>query len=543
MAGRKRRNHPPTFKGQVAVAALKGDKTLAESAQHPDVHPNQIAGRRRAGRPMKKTGIEALYRKPGLGRRHAAHPICPHLLRNLETERPNPVRARTRVSSTPAGRTVDNPTPQGYTYCRENSVQMNGAGSVHRPDPAWLFGRTEAAEHETLMRLFARFDTPANGRVRARGLPPVFRQDRRARASGAGRGSHGRRPQRGTRGRGARPRPRPGNARSADNILQFPEPAPHHPGGKAAGPFCVPEPGIRFPPRAARFCPSAVRGTRTPARTARCFPCPAENAPGSPDPGQTLRLRLSVIGCNMANGQSGFKPKTMVARAGERTFEVPRVRGGGFYPGASEKGSRTGRAPNIVSAEMYVRGVPAREVVTVLQALPGAGVSISPARLPGVSDRPTKRLVPSPTAWSGAVSGASGRPPQARMAGSARHAARPCPACHGSAASSICGRTRGRMSRASTSANPWRGASCARRPRSGALRRQNLLGGPGEISPGASPLSACPCHNPSARAPPAAPNALTAKSNAVPAPLPSSQTPLPARALSPRRPPNAMRGG
>jgi len=53
----------------------------------------RMVGRRRAGRPMKKTGIEALYRKPGLGRRHAAHPICPHLLRNLETERPNPVRA------------------------------------------------------------------------------------------------------------------------------------------------------------------------------------------------------------------------------------------------------------------------------------------------------------------------------------------------------------------------------------------------------------------------------------------------------------------
>lgn len=42
MARRKRRNHSPTFKGQVAVAALKGDKTLAELAQHFDVHPNQI---------------------------------------------------------------------------------------------------------------------------------------------------------------------------------------------------------------------------------------------------------------------------------------------------------------------------------------------------------------------------------------------------------------------------------------------------------------------------------------------------------------------
>ena len=42
MARRKRRNHSPTFKAQVAVAALKGDKTLAELAQQFDVHPNQL---------------------------------------------------------------------------------------------------------------------------------------------------------------------------------------------------------------------------------------------------------------------------------------------------------------------------------------------------------------------------------------------------------------------------------------------------------------------------------------------------------------------
>ena len=42
MTRRKRRNRSPTFKGQVAIAALKGDKTLAELAQQFDVHPNQI---------------------------------------------------------------------------------------------------------------------------------------------------------------------------------------------------------------------------------------------------------------------------------------------------------------------------------------------------------------------------------------------------------------------------------------------------------------------------------------------------------------------
>ncbi len=43
MARRKRRIHSPAFKAQVATAALKGDKTLAELAQQHDVHPNQIA--------------------------------------------------------------------------------------------------------------------------------------------------------------------------------------------------------------------------------------------------------------------------------------------------------------------------------------------------------------------------------------------------------------------------------------------------------------------------------------------------------------------
>jgi transposase len=39
---RPRRNHGATFKAQVAVAAIKGDKTLAELAEQFSVHPTQI---------------------------------------------------------------------------------------------------------------------------------------------------------------------------------------------------------------------------------------------------------------------------------------------------------------------------------------------------------------------------------------------------------------------------------------------------------------------------------------------------------------------
>ena len=42
MSRRPRRNHAPGFKAKVALAAIKGDRTLAELAEQFDVHPNQI---------------------------------------------------------------------------------------------------------------------------------------------------------------------------------------------------------------------------------------------------------------------------------------------------------------------------------------------------------------------------------------------------------------------------------------------------------------------------------------------------------------------
>ncbi len=43
MTRRTRRNHTSAFKAKVALAAMKGDKTMAELAQQFDVHANQVA--------------------------------------------------------------------------------------------------------------------------------------------------------------------------------------------------------------------------------------------------------------------------------------------------------------------------------------------------------------------------------------------------------------------------------------------------------------------------------------------------------------------
>ena len=65
MAG-KRKQHTATFKAQVALAALKGDKTVNELASHYGVHPTLIHGWKK----QLLAGAEAVF---GNGAKAAAH--------------------------------------------------------------------------------------------------------------------------------------------------------------------------------------------------------------------------------------------------------------------------------------------------------------------------------------------------------------------------------------------------------------------------------------------------------------------------------------
>jgi transposase len=63
---RARRNHAAGFKAKVALAALKGDKTLAELAQEFDLHANQIVELKQQmqERAAEVFGVGAASRQP-----------------------------------------------------------------------------------------------------------------------------------------------------------------------------------------------------------------------------------------------------------------------------------------------------------------------------------------------------------------------------------------------------------------------------------------------------------------------------------------------
>ena len=56
----KRKVHTPAFKAQVALAALKGDKTVNELASHFSVHPTLIHGWKK----QLAAGAESVFGNP-----------------------------------------------------------------------------------------------------------------------------------------------------------------------------------------------------------------------------------------------------------------------------------------------------------------------------------------------------------------------------------------------------------------------------------------------------------------------------------------------
>ena len=68
---RKRRNHSAKFKAQVALAAVRGDKTMAELAEQFDVHPNQIQDWRR----KLLDGAEDVFDKEGHVAQETEHKV------------------------------------------------------------------------------------------------------------------------------------------------------------------------------------------------------------------------------------------------------------------------------------------------------------------------------------------------------------------------------------------------------------------------------------------------------------------------------------
>ena len=107
---RKRRNHSASFKAKVAVAAVRGEKTLAELAQQYDVHPNQIQDWR--GRLVGSA--ERLFER-GAGRDNDTDSTMPSVAIRAWVAG-HPTRCMLTAAHGPRQREAGEPTGAEYTY-------------------------------------------------------------------------------------------------------------------------------------------------------------------------------------------------------------------------------------------------------------------------------------------------------------------------------------------------------------------------------------------------------------------------------------------
>jgi transposase len=70
MTKRARRTHSPSFKAKVALAAIKGERTIAQLADQFDIHPNQIT----TWKTQLEGGAADVF-APGAGAAQAAPPV------------------------------------------------------------------------------------------------------------------------------------------------------------------------------------------------------------------------------------------------------------------------------------------------------------------------------------------------------------------------------------------------------------------------------------------------------------------------------------
>jgi Putative transposase of IS4/5 family (DUF4096) len=93
MNRRPRRNDCPAFKAKVALAAVKGDRTLAQLAEHFDVHANQVMAWKAQGHVGVTAKDNRLFVEAVLYRYRAGIPW-----RDLPERFGDPIKLHTRFS-------------------------------------------------------------------------------------------------------------------------------------------------------------------------------------------------------------------------------------------------------------------------------------------------------------------------------------------------------------------------------------------------------------------------------------------------------------